>query len=106
MLIHINFLIKAILKYIYIFISAGKWKVLVRTNEQPASGTSARVYIVVYGDKKDTGKLDLAQGDRGVFSSGSVNEFEVQNSFFTFIGQISFQIVLHGNKSGQILSVI
>ena len=52
----------------------------VRTNDQPASGTSAAVHIVVYGDKNDTGKIELGKGSRGLFGAGSLEEFEVSLS--------------------------
>ena len=48
-----------------------------RTSEQPAAGTSATVYIVVYGDKGNSGKVELGKGSRGLFYPGTTDEFQV-----------------------------
>ncbi|XP_071837899.1 uncharacterized protein [Apostichopus japonicus] len=57
--------------------SKGKWRVWIATNENPAAGTDATVYMVVYGDKGKTDDIILGAGD-GYFEAGNEDEFTIQ----------------------------
>lgn len=63
-------------QFSFSFSTEGKWRVWIATNENPAAGTDATVYMVVYGDKGKTDDIILGAGD-GYFEAGNEDEFTV-----------------------------
>ena len=60
----------------------GKWKVLVKTSDNPDAGTHAQVILTVYGSKGNSGPQPLGKADpRGKqFEPGVESTFPVRNN--------------------------
>ncbi|XP_013396607.1 lipoxygenase homology domain-containing protein 1 isoform X2 [Lingula anatina] len=77
--------------------SHGKWKVWVTTNELPTAGTTAQVYITVYGQRGNSGAIPLGLPDGSAFQSEHKDEFEISVGN---IGEI-YKIRLHHDNAGE-----
>ncbi|KAK2179893.1 hypothetical protein NP493_465g00008 [Ridgeia piscesae] len=77
-----------------------KYQVLVRTGELTGADTDANVYVVLYGERGDTGRRRLVYSDNPVkFREGQLDTFEVEA---VSLGRVNRCIVSHdGDGSGE-----
>jgi hypothetical protein len=75
------------------------YNILVKTGNQPGAGTDANVYIILYGESEDTGKVQLATSrtNKNKFESNNTDEFTVEA---VDIGPIKKIKISHDNKGG------
>ncbi|XP_055956181.1 lipoxygenase homology domain-containing protein 1 [Patella vulgata] len=76
--------------------SRGKWRVSVVTGDEPSAGTSAQVILTIYGQKGNSGPLNLGDPDGNYFESGNSNDFEI---FAPGIGEI-YKIRIGHDETG------
>jgi len=62
------------------FILATSYHVSVRTGDMIGAGTDANVYVILYGDQGDTGKLNLKQAinTKNKFERGRTDQFKLE----------------------------
>ncbi|XP_066274370.1 lipoxygenase homology domain-containing protein 1-like isoform X2 [Branchiostoma lanceolatum] len=73
-----------------------EWTVCVTTSEDVNAGTDAQVTLTVYGDKGNSGPLQLGVGQSGFFERGKIDEFDVRVGD---VGKI-YKIRLEQDNSG------
>ncbi|XP_035657481.1 lipoxygenase homology domain-containing protein 1-like [Branchiostoma floridae] len=73
-----------------------EWTVRVTTSEDVNAGTDAQVTLTVYGDKGNSGPLQLGVGQSGFFERGKIDEFDVKVGD---VGKI-YKIRLEQDNSG------
>uniref|UniRef100_A0A8C4RVI6 Oxygen-regulated protein 1 n=1 Tax=Erpetoichthys calabaricus TaxID=27687 RepID=A0A8C4RVI6_ERPCA len=57
--------------------NCGKWKVSVLTSQLPCAGTTSTVYIILYGERSNSGPIFLYSYEENVFNSGHEDVFEI-----------------------------
>ena len=80
------------------------YAVKVKTAAQPGAGTYANVYVIIQGDKGNTGKLPLESSitHRNKFQPGCIDKFTVPG---TDVGSVSQVTIGHDNSGKAIILV-
>ncbi|KAH9523747.1 hypothetical protein Btru_040820 [Bulinus truncatus] len=58
--------------------SKGNWRVLIKTGEEPGSGTDANVSVTIFGTKGDSGPLVLGKKGKELFYPGHIHQTDIQ----------------------------
>ncbi|KAG2458082.1 LOXH1 protein, partial [Polypterus senegalus] len=60
-----------------LIMDGGKWKVSVLTSQLPCAGTTSTVYIILYGERSNSGPIFLYSYEENLFNSGHEDVFEI-----------------------------
>ena len=86
---------------INVLFSATSYDVSLKTGDIRGAGTDANVFVQIYGEQGDTGKLQLrtAENTKNKFERGRTDQFVLEAVDIGKVGHSSLRATFHGHWS-------